>query len=93
MVKQFIWKKINPLHSIDVFQLKKKITTKKKRAKYLRLSSFVLGFLCKRKKEKQTGFVQKNLFKIHKPLQYGAKKQHKGMQLCRTSGKGAQPLL
>ena len=30
---------------------------------------------------------------FHKPLQYGAKKQHKGMQLCRTSGKGAQPLL
>ena len=30
---------------------------------------------------------------FHKPLQYGTKKQHKGMQLCRTSGKGAQPLL
>ena len=30
---------------------------------------------------------------FYKPLQYGTKKQHKGMQLCRTSGKGAQPLL
>ena len=29
----------------------------------------------------------------HKPLQYGAKKQHKGVQLCRTSGEGAQLLL
>ena len=30
---------------------------------------------------------------FHKPLQYGAKKQRKGMQLCRIPGKGAQPLL
>ena len=30
---------------------------------------------------------------FHKTLQYGAKKQHEGMQLCRTSGKGAQTLL
>ena len=30
---------------------------------------------------------------FHKPLQYGAEKQHEGMQLCRTSGKGVQPLL
>ena len=30
---------------------------------------------------------------FHKPLQYGAKKQHESMQLCRTSGKGVQPLL
>ena len=34
-----------------------------------------------------------NSHTFHKPLQYGAKKQHEGMQLCQTSGKGAQPLL
>ena len=30
---------------------------------------------------------------FHKPLQHGTKKHHEGMQLCRTSGKGVQPLL
>ena len=35
----------------------------------------------------------KNSQTVHKPLQYGAKKQHEGKQLCHTSGKGAQPLL
>ena len=30
---------------------------------------------------------------FHKPLQSGTEKQHKGMQLFRTSGKGAQPLI
>ena len=44
----------NPLHSVDVFLLKKKIIMEKKKAKDLWLSSFVLGFPCKRKKEKQT---------------------------------------
>ena len=42
-----------------------------------------------------TRFVQKNPFKIqpfHELLQYGVEKQHEGMQLFHTSGKGVQPL-
>ena len=34
-----------------------------------------------------------NLQTFHKPLQYGAEKQHEGTQLFRTSSKGVQPLL
>ena len=38
--------------------------------------------------------VQGSFRKIHlKFTNFCTKKQHEGMQLCRTSGKGAQPLL
>ena len=39
-----------------------------------------------------SGFVQKNPFEIHKPLQYGMEKQHKGAKLFCTSSKGVQRL-
>ena len=40
-----------------------------------------------------TGFVLKNPFTIHKSLQYGTEKQHGGMQLFYTSGKGSTHLV
>ena len=48
---------------------------------------------CQMRNFNSAGFIQKNPFKIHKPLQYSAEKQQDGTQLFHTSGKGVQPLL